>query len=409
MEYKDLATLFHMSSSSNREKEILEFLAERKNSPSTFNLDFPVASGELFIAVPRELSSLTQRVLRRERKVSNLIRMLPPIASNEVLRGLVFDEVVMSNQIENIHSTRKQIEAALSVGEGAAPQKKRFKEFAKLYLDLVYGTFQLPGSPVDIREIYDRLMDGESLEFPPDGKLFRKEEAFVVDGIKQIYKGVVPESAIIQGLQKMVDLTASPDVPELYSALASHYIFEYIHPFYDGNGRTGRYLLSMYLEAPLSKPTALSLSRVMAENSDQYYRAFEKVENPLNHGELTFFIMTMLELILKAQDELIDRLEKNVAKLDALAQATDAVSGSGDYSEKVAAILFALLQQRAFGVSSSVELNSLANLLGIGNQQTRKYLAELEKDTAVEKTRGRNPMAFAISDSFLDEFGIDLD
>lgn len=409
MEYKDLATLFHMSSSSNREKDILEVLAERKNSPSSFNLHFAVASGELFIAVPRELSVITQRVLRRERKVSNLIRRLPSIASHEVLRGLVFDEVVMSNRIENIHSTKKQIEAALSFGEGDDPKNKRFREFAKLYLDIIDGTFLLPESPTDIRVIYDKVMDGELLANPPDGELFRKDEVFINDGIKQIHKGVVPESAIIQGLQDMINLTVSPDVPELYSALASHYIFEYIHPFYDGNGRTGRYLLSMFLEAPLSKPTALSLSRVMAENSNQYYQAFSGVEDPLNHGELTFFIVTMLELILKAQDDLIERLEKNIAKLDVLEEATDSISESGNYPEKAAAILFVLLQQRAFGVSPSVKLDPLAEHIGIGSQQTRKYLADLEKEDVVKKTRGRNPMMFAISDSFLNEFGIDLD
>lgn len=44
-------------------------LDERKSSPSTFDLGFSVPSGELFIAVPTELNYLTQRVLRRERKV----------------------------------------------------------------------------------------------------------------------------------------------------------------------------------------------------------------------------------------------------------------------------------------------------------------------------------------------------
>ena len=38
-------------------------------------------------------------------------------------------------------------------------------------------------------------------------------------------------------LDKMIDLVSSEDMPEVYSALLSHYLFEYIHPFYDGNGK----------------------------------------------------------------------------------------------------------------------------------------------------------------------------
>ena len=83
--------------------------------------------------------------------------------------------------------------------------------------------------------------------------------------------------------------------------LASHYLFEYAHPFYDGNRRTGRYLLSLFLSEPLSKPTVLSLSRTIAENRSDYYAAFRTVDNPLNKGELTFFVYALLDLVRKAQ------------------------------------------------------------------------------------------------------------
>ena len=65
-------------------------------------------------------------------------------------------------------------------------------------------------------------------------------------------------------IDRMIELVASPDIPQTYSAILSHFLFEYIHPFYDGNGRTGRYLLALYLSEPLSETTVLSLSRVIA-------------------------------------------------------------------------------------------------------------------------------------------------
>lgn len=111
-------------------------------------------------------------------------------------------------------------------------------------------------------------MEGELNEADqPDGQLFRKNGVEVtLGGIKVIHRGVEPESKIIEGLSSMLHLIADNDMPRLISAIASHYLFETVHPFYDGNGRTGRYLLALSLKDVLSDLTALSLSRAIAEN-----------------------------------------------------------------------------------------------------------------------------------------------
>lgn len=406
MEYRDLATLYHMDSSSSRESSIQRVLKDRMESDSTFKLGFSLPSGELFLAVPRELSALTQKVLRRERKVSNLMRSLPGIAGSEVLRSLAFDEVVMSNRVENIHSTRKQIEDALETNDSNKIRFKRFKEFAQLYIDLIFEDYERPQTPEDIRGIYDKVMKGENLDKLPDGQWFRQDIVTITDDIKIIHRGLYPEEAIIEAMETMLRLVNSLEVPELYSALISHYIFEYVHPFYDGNGRTGRYLLAMYLETSLSKPTALSLSRVIAENKNQYYHAFQNVEDPLNHAEITFFVITMHELILKAQDELIDRLEKNIETLGMINELLGDLGDSGKYKTKELDILYALLQQYAFGVTPSMKASMLSEYIGLGTQQARKYLSKLEEGGIVEKTRGKNPMMFALTERALEEFGI---
>lgn len=406
MSYKDLRTRFHMDGSSKPASNIERLAYERRTSDSSFPLGFAIPAGELFLAVPRELNALTQRVLRRERKITKLLNELPGLAGHEVLRGLVLNEIVSSNSIENIHSTRKQIEEALRSQGKEDLQAKRFREFAKLYIDIVYGEYSIPETPQDVREIYDKAMAGEKLDDVPDGELFRAGPVVIENGMREIHAGIEPESAIVEAIEAMIALTRSPEVPELYSAIASHFIFEYAHPFYDGNGRLGRYLLSMYLEVPLSKPTTLSLSRIIAENKSEYYRAFDQAEDPMNHGELTFFVMRMLEFILKAQDQLIEGLEENVGTLQVLRQKARELEASGSYSEREISMLFALLQRRAFGVNSSVDIETLSTHAGVGVQQTRKYLNALEKAGDVVKTRGRSPMLFAVTDAFLEEHGI---
>lgn len=399
-EYKDLATLYYMDNSSNREARIQEILDGRKTNDSTFILEYSIPAGDLFIAVPRELSNLTQRVLRRERKVSKLMQELPGIAGNEVLRSLVIDEVVMSNSIENIHSTRKQIEEVLAEKETANSKAKRFKEFAKLYFDLSDGNYIRPDSIEDIRKTYDQVMSGEASYDKPDGDLFRKDTVFVTSGLKQEHSGLTPEAKIVEALQAMLRIVDSEDIPELYSALASHFVFEYAHPFYDGNGRTGRYLLAVYLEAPLSKATVLSLSRIIAENKNAYYQAFNKAEDPLNHGELTFFIMTLHELILKAQEELITRLEHNIARWKYISTLVMELRSTEKYPERELTLIYALAQQAVFGINQSLSLEALAEFSGLGTQQTRKYLASMEEKGVVTRTRERNPIMFALTNDF---------
>ena len=400
MDYREPATLYHMDASPSRESNLKKLIEERRSASSSFAVGYSIEAGELFLGVPRTLSILLEKVLRRERKVSKLMGAVPGIAGDEVLRSLAFDEVISSNLIENIHSTRRQIEESLEASSQENTKARRFREFARLYLELVDGDSALPRTPADIRAIYDRVMDSEDLEHVPDGKLFRKDEVLITDGAKVRHTGIVPESKIIEAMEAMLRIVQSDEMPSTYSALVSHYIFEYAHPFYDGNGRTGRYLLSLFLEEALSKPTALSLSRVIAENKIAYYRAFETVENPLNHGEMTFFVETMLEFILTAQGELIEKLESAKTRYDLLCKHSSRLQQQNLFSEKEATLIFILAQQASFGMFEDLAVRRLASLLSLGVQQTRKYLASLEGQGVVKKTRKRNPLTFSLSEKF---------
>lgn len=406
MEYKELSKLFYMDASSNREKTLAEEEMRRRNSVGTFDLRFQTASGDLFLAVPNELTMLNELVLRTERRVTSLLGNLYPITANAVLRGLVLDEVVSTNAIESIHSTRRQIKEALA---SAADDKarRRFKELALLYLDIVFDKEQEPGSPEDIRAVYDKVVDGELDERDmPDGKLFRKEGVDVLSGVKAIHRGLEPEGKIVEAMESMLGLMKSYEIPSLYAALASHYLFEYAHPFYDGNGRTGRYLCSLYLRRSLSKPTVLSLSRVILENRQAYYQAFRTVENPLNKGELTFFVLSMLELVRQAQLDVVDRLEKALRRQKELFDMMDALARSYALKRQEREIVFMLMQYETFGLLGDASVEEIAGHLGVGKQAARGYLRTLEERDVVRKVNLRNPVTFALSEGFRNDNGI---
>lgn len=397
MEYKELSKLFHMSSSTNRYSEIDAQAEYRRSMPSSFDIGIDTPNGRLFVAMPRELSVLYERVLRTERKVSSMMRSIPPIAQMALTRSLVLDEVVNTNAIEDIHSTRQQVKEALDSATGDGSMR-RFKEFARLYLELSRSDHEVPTTPEDIRSIYDKIMDKELPETKlPDGKLFRADGVNILaGGVKVVHSGLEPEERIVEAMERMLTLINREDIPEVIAAIASHYVFEYAHPFYDGNGRTGRYLLSLFLNNALSAPTVLSLSRAIAENRDVYYKAFQTAENPLNRGELTFFVSHMLELIRAAQTGVIEGIELRKSAFERASARMNELVHRFELSEKETDIVFVLTQFELFGMFGSASLDELAENIRLGKQMTRKHLTALESKGVVLKT-ARRPVAFALT------------
>ena len=402
MTYKSLEKLFYMDRSTDRYASNEKMAQERLHSEYTFRTGMQTPAGELFLAAPHELLIMGEQALRLERKVSKALDLLPPVARGALVRSLVIDEVVSTNELEGVRSTRRQINDALeSLGNDEAQSSvriRRFRELAMLYLGLSDKELFFPSNPEDIRAVYDRVMAGEDLgDNAPDGRLFRRGEVgiYAADG-ELLHEGLYPESAITAAIQQMIDLAESDAIPQMYSAIVSHYIFEYIHPFYNGNGRTGRYLLALYLSRPLSTLTSLSLSRVIAENREAYYREFKRAEKKLNHGELTFFVMNILQDIQIAQSKIVANLEQKHAQLVQAEARVQQVGIDLELPAKERAILFLLAQLQLFATFPNASLVEVADYTGVGTQQARKYTIPLEERGLITVERKRS-LRFGLS------------
>ncbi len=402
MAYKSLAKLFYADASDARFERNELLAKERLEAESTFRTGIASEVGEFFLAVPRELSVLNEQLLMGERRVSAGLGRLSPTARRQLIYGLIIDEVVSTNKIEGIHSTRRQIGELLDSLGGTGDDglaTRRFRELAKLYLDLSGGDLVAPTTPQDIRSTYDQVMCGEDLGGnAPDGALFRRGGVEVIGaGGKVLHRGVEPESAIFESLEKMIALTQSPEIPKTYSALMAHYLFEHIHPFYDGNGRTGRYLLALNLSESLSLLTVLSLSSGIAAERSAYYKLFQETEKPLNHAELTMFVMGMLELTLEAQGALVQGLHEKDEGLLAAEERLAALVLSCGLGEKEADVLCLLVQHELYGAFPEASLAEVAQHLGLKTQMSRKYVGRLEEQGLVWAVN-RKPLRFALTD-----------
>lgn len=396
MAYDTLAKLFYKDSSSDRYARNQSLASLRRNAESSFKLGLNIGDDELFLAVPREMSQQLEKVLRNERRVSLSFSSLPGVACGSLVRSLVLDEVVCTNEIEGIYSTRKQVNDLLEADEvtGLELSDRRFRELAHLYLGLTdKESSRRPESPGDIRAVYDMVMEGEDLgKNAPDGFLFRKGPVEIIgQGSKSIHEGILPESAIVEAIGRMLSVVDSPDMPEVYSAIAAHFMFEFIHPFYDGNGRTGRYLLALYLSRSLSLLTSLSLSRTIAQNKSAYYKAFKDAELPLNHGEVTPFVMCMLDLIYGAQNSILDDIEEKRSQLDLVDKRLGDIAVDQDLSSVEVNVLYILVQSELFADDLAMPLERLAGYLEKSPRAARSWVKKLENRGLIDLPSKRPP------------------
>lgn len=403
MKYRSLARLFHADRTNDSYNNHEQLARQRLEAESTFRTGIITPLGELFSTTPRETTMLTERILLAERRVSRLWNQIPGVMRWDWIRHSISEELFATNEMEGVRSTRKETERAVETAEKSLKEgdesKARFSEFAKLYLNLTDKDASLPAEIADIRVIYDKIaLDEIEERYRPDGELFRKDDVEVLGphGLP-IHNGVKGEGNISALLADMIHLARSETIPHLQAAIMSHFLFEYVHPFYDGNGRTGRYLLALYLNYDLTVPTVLSLSRTIAENKNTYYKAFTEAEDKLNCGELTLFVNTILGFIQKAQDELIDELSEKVDQLIKGGDICKRIAEEHELSANASELLYYITQEEMFDSTKYVSLDNTAHHLQLTKQSARKYVGEL-LDTGLIVRTGTRPMKVQASE-----------
>lgn len=275
----------------------------------------------MFCVATPQMSVLTERVMMLDARAQSTWASLPPIAQSHYLHSMIVEEIQATNDIENVRSTRREIADALTSLQGGSTQKRRFREMVRLYEALGDRTVNPPKTLDDIRALYDAVTAGEVVpDDAPDGTRFRAGPVSITSGQKIVHVGLTPESAINDALTVMLAQRRDEDVPRLIRAAVAHLIFEVAHPFYDGNGRTGRYFMALDIGELLSPISWFSLSATIFDNKDAYYRAFTEVEHPLNRGDATPFVEVMLGIFSEAQHRLATDLDERREALSVLRQ-----------------------------------------------------------------------------------------
>ncbi len=158
---------------------------------------------------------------------------------------------------------------------------------------------KLPFSSRLIRNVHKVLLSGVRGEHKQPGD-FRKSQNWIGGSSINDAIFVPPVCTSIPDLMEDIEKFVHNDsifFPELLKIALIHYQFETIHPFLDGNGRTGRLLITLYLVSKgILKRPILYLSDYLEKHRNSYYSTLMKarLENDIE-GWLKFFLKGVVE------------------------------------------------------------------------------------------------------------------
>lgn len=218
---------------------------------------------------------------------------------NEFLLDSAIEEAITSAIYEGAHSTRAQAEQLIASGE--RPKNKdewmlinNFK--AMKWVKNNQQTALTKEAILQLHHIVtENTLEGDDVNF--QGK-FRNDKVFVGphEGIDQ--------TKIEQAINEMIQLTTNNPryFHPLLKGILVHYFMGYIHPFFDGNGRTARALFYFKsIRNQLNYVELLSVSAYLRIHGKQYENSFVKVKE--NEHDLTYFIDFCLDSMLSALKE----------------------------------------------------------------------------------------------------------
>ena len=225
-----------------------------------------------------ETETVLRAAIRASRSLAELkgrTRTVPNPAI--LLNTIALQEARASSEIENIFTTSDELYRGLSAD--SPDVSPHAKEVLHYNAALWHGAQALRETPVLSAQLAIEIggmikPEDAGIRRQPGANLINRATGEVVytppDGAPRIRK-------LLANLEEFVNGTADGLDP-LVKLAVLHYQFEAIHPFRDGNGRTGRILLILYLlQQRLLEQPILFLSRYIIDHKNHYYRLLREV------------------------------------------------------------------------------------------------------------------------------------
>ena len=383
-----------------------EIYNNRINSPATVKFDFDINGNQAFFVYDSDIMKYVSVINELNAKIDEIYKSLPEIAKEQYIRNLLIDEIKFTNEIEGIVLNKKDINDLIDEIESKTKTKNRFEGIVKKYLLLINYDIALD-TPEDIRALYDEMLYNEIKEEDernlPDGIIFRKDIVHVYkSGTKIVHNGITPEQKIIDYMNKALAILNNEEILALIRVAIFHYLFGYIHPFYDGNGRINRLISSYVLSKYFNDTLSFRLSMTIKENLTQYLEAVDHTNDSRNKGDITTFIYEFLDIVYKScQKTQLYGLEslKNFRKYEKI---LDTII---DLQKNEKEALDILIQSSIFG-DFGLTRTYISDKIGKGKTKTIEILKKLKDKNLCQETNSKRHIYYKANLEELDKYEI---
>jgi Fic family protein len=271
------------------------------------------------LAYDLETKAVLKQLNNANRRLAELKGVALTIPNENILVStLTLQEAKDSSEVENIVTTQDDIYqgAAAALSEyainAATKEVLNYREALQHGFHLVKDKGILTSSV--IKEIQEKLEHNSAGFRSVPGTSLKRSDGKTVYTPPQDKQEILD---MMNNLEVFINNDEISDLDPLVKLAIIHHQFESIHPFYDGNGRTGRIICVLYLvlTGRLDLPI-LYLSRYITHNKGEYYRLIQSIrdKNEDNAAEWEAWILFMLKGIEETAIE-TTRLVKGISKL----------------------------------------------------------------------------------------------
>lgn len=285
----------------------------------------------------------------------NILRIPNPTM---LVNTIALQEAQSSTAIENIFTTEDELYKAVSDAvkeQSANPSTKEVLRYREALWEGFKGIQE--NGVIDkelIIRIYQKVKNtNQEIRSPQAQVVIKRGQSELRPG-EIVYTPPRGEGIVEQKLENLIDyLNNDMKTDPLLKMVIAHYQFEAIHPFSDGNGRTGRILNLLYLvsQGLISHPV-LYLSKYIIEHKDDYYYSLSAVTQQNSWGS---WIEYMLEAVLQTSKQTNQKIDDILSQMNATYEFVNPKLKW--YSKELNQALFSqpYIKQKTIGVATGIK------------------------------------------------------
>lgn len=322
-----------------------------------------------------ETKKILKKLASSHRALAELKGVVSTIPNENILiNTLGLQEAKDSSEIENIITTRDDIyKTALNLDGFKSLNAKEVQNYISA-LKIGFSLIKQKGilTNNDIIEIQSELeQNNAGFRKVPGTELKNALTGEVVYTPPQDYQIILN---LMQNLEQFINNNSISDFDPLVKMAIIHYQFESIHPFYDGNGRTGRIINVLYLVMNnLLDLPILYISGFIIKNKGDYYKLLQEVRITGNWENWIIYMLNAVEQISKETLVLINQIKKLMSEYK-----TTLRSNYKFYSHELLNNLFK---------HPYTKIEFIEKDLGVSRLTASKYLNQLAKDGLLKKEK----------------------